>query len=379
MGHGIGLVRHSLGLGPEEERLVHAAGDVLRPHVDGWVDRFVTRLLTDPAAAPILADEARAIRAKRGLTAWFHELFSLPYDEHYERLRERAGHKHLDVGMPPELLLTAMSGLRLDVLGTIGTAYAKAPPEEARAVARAVALALDMEHALMATAYRRRERTLDRQRARAVYGRRAATHFLHTLVDRVDAALCHLELARRDGPHRGAALQKAGDVLRNLARFDRRMREHGAVEAQPPRAVRLAELLERAIADVSLDTGTRVEASVQPAGLVARLVPEAVHQAVEELLQNAAVHAPGGCIRLTSRQEEPDQVVLEIADEGPGWEPEVEDFQDLIHRGRGLGLAFCELVAELHEGEIELFTAPGGGAGVRLRLRERVLPGGAPR
>jgi signal transduction histidine kinase len=155
-----------------------------------------------------------------------------------------------------------------------------------------------------------------------------------------------------------------------MAQFDHRMEERGLIRGAAPQHVKLVEIFSRAIADVSLDASTQVEMSIHPTDLEASIVPSAVHRAVEELLQNAAVHAPGGRIRLRCQREEPDRILLEITDEGPGWEPEVRDVQDLIHRGRGIGLSFCELVAERHRGTIELFNCEDGGAGVRLELHE---------
>lgn len=373
---GIRDIRRSLEFGEHEQRVVQEAGERLRPYIEGWVDAFYTRLLTDPVAMRVLDDDARVIRLKRSLTAWFHELFSLPFDEHFERLREAIGKAHVRVEMPTYLMITAMSRLRQDVLASVREEYA-AEPVLARQVGRAVALALDVELALITMAFRRTERAQARRQDRLVYAQRAARRFAHILLDRIDAALCYAELAAESGPRQREGLTKLRDVLRGLSRFDHRMQARVDVQGLRRRRVRLSELCARGIADVSLGREQRVYVDVDPPDLEAVLVAEAVQLAVEELVQNAAAHAPGGTLLLECAAGDPDGVVIRVMDEGPGWPPSVREIKDIYALGTGLGLSFCEVVAELHGGSIDLFTAPSGGAGVHLHLRS-VGPEGEP-
>jgi signal transduction histidine kinase len=123
---------------------------------------------------------------------------------------------------------------------------------------------------------------------------------------------------------------------------------------------------------VSVDANTRLRLEVEPPELEARIVGQAVQLAVEELAQNAMRHAPGGVVTVLVKQDEHGRVIVEVTDEGPGWDAAVREFKDIYALGSGLGLSFCELVTELHQGSIELFRASSGGAGVRLVLREVV-------
>lgn len=373
---GIRAIRHGLGLGEAEEALVHGASRVLAKHVPQWVDGFYARLMTNPAAVRILDDDGRVIRLKRSLTAWFHELLTLAWDEDFERRREAVGDSHVRVHMPNYLMITAMSGLRRDVTATILRLW-DAEPEEAQQLATAMSLALDMELTLILLAFRRRERVLARQKDRMVYAQRAARRLTHTLYDRVDAALCYAELAERDEKWRLEHLTKLKDILRGLARFDQRVEVQAKINGMEPQRVFIAAMCAGALADVSMDPSTRIELDIEPAGLEAVLVAPAAQQAIEELTQNAAVHATGGTIRVKCRANDLGSIVFEVTDEGPGWGRDVKSFQDIYSLGSGLGLSFCELVAELHEGTIDLFTAPGGGAGVRLELQASVIVKGA--
>ncbi len=366
--HGVAAIRTALGLGEDEERRVHAAGRYLAGYVDGWVDAFYTRLLGNPTAMLLLSDDARVIRLKRSLTAWFHELFSLPYDEHYGRARQAIGTAHVAINMPVYLMVTAMGGIRRDVRRSIAEAYAH-DPAESEAVGRAVSLVLDLELALMLQAFRREERALSRRQDRAVYAERAARRFSHLLIDRINAAICYAELADRDDDRRAERLQKLKDVLQSLARFDHRTQIQAGPDGPPARRVRFADLCAHALDNVRLGFHTSASVSVDPPDLEADVYVEPLELAVEELAQNAALHAPGSHIEIAVSAPEEDVIAIAVTDQGPGWNEGVEEIKDIYSRGTGLGLSFCEIVAELHDGSIDLFRVEEGGAGVRLTLQ----------
>ncbi len=365
---GIAAIRRTLALGEREEALVKRVGPDLLPHVPTWVDAFYTRLLTDPAAMRILDDDARVIRLKRSLIAWFHDFFTLPWDEEYERTREVIGEAHVRIFMPTQLMTVSMSRLREDVCATIEQIW-DGDPEEAREISRTVARALDMELTIMLLAFRRSERTAAREKDRVVYAQRAAHRLAQTLYDRVDAALCYAKLADTDDASRQGYLAKLRDTLKGLTRQDQRARAQAGAHVLPPRVASLSEICRGALADVSLDRNTRLGLRVEPLGLQARIRGQAVRLAIEELVQNGARHAAGGLIQVEVKADAEGRIVIEVTDEGAGWDPSVKKFEDIYNLGTGLGLSFCELVAELHGGHIELFAAPTGGAGVRLVLR----------
>ncbi|MGY2893239.1 ATP-binding protein [Deinococcus sp. UYEF24] len=103
-------------------------------------------------------------------------------------------------------------------------------------------------------------------------------------------------------------------------------------------------------------------------------------QAVGNLLQNAAHHAPASAVRVSLGQEG-GAAVLSVHDDGPGVEPAVltrlgEAFyrpdssrsSGLPEGGHGLGLAIVRHVAALHGGTLELESVAGQGFTARLRL-----------
>jgi signal transduction histidine kinase len=95
-----------------------------------------------------------------------------------------------------------------------------------------------------------------------------------------------------------------------------------------------------------------------------------IGRVVQNLLSNALKFAPQGgkvSIRLTKSQ---DQIYIEVGDNGPGipkdqLERIFEKFGQINHedkqRGFGLGLAFCKLAVEAHEGKIQVENNQGTG------------------
>jgi signal transduction histidine kinase len=103
--------------------------------------------------------------------------------------------------------------------------------------------------------------------------------------------------------------------------------------------------------------------------------PHRLTQALINLLQNAAVHAPNGSPVVLRVREEVGGWRFEVEDEGGGvaLEPAESVFQP-FSRGRtqapgsGLGLAIVRTIAEAHGGAAGVVNRPGQGATFWIRL-----------
>jgi len=104
-----------------------------------------------------------------------------------------------------------------------------------------------------------------------------------------------------------------------------------------------------------------------------------MEQVLINLLENATKHTPAGQPIDIEARHESRQVVVEVADRGPGLPKGAE--QKIFDKffgvggggGAGLGLTICRAIVEAHGGHIEGQNRPGGGAVFRF-----VLPAGEP-
>jgi signal transduction histidine kinase len=130
----------------------------------------------------------------------------------------------------------------------------------------------------------------------------------------------------------------------------------------------LQEVFDRIVAE---HPGGEVEA--QPTAIAVRTDSLLLERILSNLVANALKHG-GGEARISAHVENA-QVVLEVADEGPGiaLEDQQRVFEEFVRlegrsEGLGLGLAIVRRIAELLDVGVELESAPGRGARFRLRL-----------
>ncbi len=117
------------------------------------------------------------------------------------------------------------------------------------------------------------------------------------------------------------------------------------------------------------DDGTILQADIQQ-----------LRQVLLNLLLNAIDAQPDGGVvsvgfRSLDSAERP-EVVIEIADQGPGLPTELgerifEPFVSTKETGMGLGLSVCRRIVESHDGSIEAGNGPEGGAVFRVHLPVR--------
>ena len=203
-----------------------------------------------------------------------------------------------------------------------------------------------------------------------------------------------LELAGRPGRSRDelqVALERATDEAARLARLTDQLlflarSDEDRVPARLERAD-IGQLLARSADHAATraraaGVGCQVDA---PAGLAARVDPDRVGEAVDNLVDNALRFAPSGTSITISARAVGQDLTVEVSDSGPGF-PE----QFLPHAferfarpdssrarrdgGAGLGLAIVSAIAHAHGGRAEARNRPGGGALVAL-----VLPGAVDR
>ncbi|HEY0191503.1 MAG TPA: ATP-binding protein [Kofleriaceae bacterium] len=123
----------------------------------------------------------------------------------------------------------------------------------------------------------------------------------------------------------------------------------------------------------------RLDVDVDPE-LTLTADPSLLTRLLENLLDNAQRHAPSGSAITISAQRTRDGVLLSVADLGPGiadlhkhriFDRYVQLDASTKRTGRGLGLVFCKLAAEAHDGAIYVEDNRPRGARFCVSLPDR--------
>jgi two-component system OmpR family sensor kinase len=156
-----------------------------------------------------------------------------------------------------------------------------------------------------------------------------------------------------------------------LARLD----EGRPLEQQP---VRLDEVVREAVdAAHALDPGRPLDVDVEP--VVVTGDRDRLRQIVDNLLSNVRSHTPPDTRASVRVVGEGDVAVVEVADEGPGLEPDqLEHVFERFYRtdasrtrasgGVGLGLSIVAAVVDAHGGRVAADSEPGHGVRFRIEL-----------
>jgi two-component system, OmpR family, sensor histidine kinase BaeS len=154
----------------------------------------------------------------------------------------------------------------------------------------------------------------------------------------------------------------------------------GSLRLEPVDIVRLVE----DVAAAAALEGARLRAETA-SPVVVHADPVRLRQALDNLVANALTHSQTTTDVLITVRCEGDSVVLSVADEGRGIEP--EDLERLFapgtrldneHSGQGLGLAVVRSVAEAHGGTVGVESEPGRGATFTIRLPLRASQPASP-
>lgn len=170
-------------------------------------------------------------------------------------------------------------------------------------------------------------------------------------------------------------IARLADELLFLARADEAQQ---ALPREPERLLPLVERSRHGVLGEAEARGVRLDLDGDPA-VVARVSPDLLRRAVENLLENALRYAPDGSRVTTRLRREDGQAVIEVLDEGPGFPPEfipraferfgrANDARSRHDGGAGLGLAIVLAVARAHGGVAAVANRPDRGAVVTLRI-----------
>jgi two-component system, OmpR family, sensor kinase len=195
-----------------------------------------------------------------------------------------------------------------------------------------------------------------------------------------------LELAGRPGRSRDELVQATTSAEEEVARLTRLTndllilaRSDEAMLPVRPEPTRVRNLLERSADRAAGPAGSAAVVVDADPGMVARLDQDRIREAVDNLVENALRFAPTGSqVRITARAQGTD-LVIEVADEGPGFPAEFlphaferfrrpDEGRARPSGGAGLGLAIVAAIVAAHGGSVSARNAAPSGAIVRLDL-----------
>ncbi len=238
----------------------------------------------------------------------------------------------------------------------------------------------------------RAEAELDRMQAdlRAALKSRARLAALGEAVAKINhdlrnmltsARIASERLAMSGDPSVAAALPRLERALDRAAALTSNVLDYGKSEEREgrPEPIALLAAVEAAAEDAGLSpAGVRLEATIPPEAQVSA-DPEQLHRILVNLMRNGreaiegAAPARAGRIEVTARCEA-DQIVLHIADNGPGVPERAQArlFQPFSGStrpgGTGLGLAISQELAQSNGGALVLSATSAAGAVFELTL-----------
>jgi len=184
----------------------------------------------------------------------------------------------------------------------------------------------------------------------------------------------YVRLARENPQELSRYLEILAGELRSQRDFLERFLAFVRPENLSPAPVALGKVLRELAARLAAQY-PEVAVEVEGEG-VAWADPTAVRVVLENLLRNAceAARKPGGWVKVTVEQQAR-QVLVQVADNGPGVSPELvgQLFQPFVSAkpGGGIGLALARRLARACGGEVELAAAAGPTVFVCRLPRER--------
>lgn len=363
-------VKQYLQFGPDDEAALRSVRALVAPAFDACTERFYAHITAHPPARAVLeAGESRVGHLKVTLKIWLQQLFDGPWDEAYFERRMRIGRVHVRIKLPQQYMVTAMHGLREQLLETLIAAG------ETRAVTALTRL-IDLELCIMMQSYQ--EQLLSDQSAA---DRHSTVKVLvggvgHELRNPLSVIASSAHLARLGLSDVATVEKHLGRIETNAARAQEILSSLIDVVRESPverRPVMLQQTVSEALAQLQWPQGITldrppVEPPVKVSGDAVQL-----RQVLVNLLQNALdALKSSGRISIALEPRGP-QVLLHVDDSGPGIAAEIAGrlFDPLVTTragGVGLGLTLVKRLTERHGGTVQTSTSPLGGARFTVSL-----------
>ena len=191
-------------------------------------------------------------------------------------------------------------------------------------------------------------------------------NFLAVISGHSDLLLTYPDIGQL--PHAQKSLRAISGQVDRIERFARGLMDLGMLKSRRRRSDlnSLAQRLIDFIQGQSRFRRTRFDLDLDPDLPEVEVDPGQIQQVLLNLYANAADAMDQGAITTATRVRDDGQVVLEVADNGPGMPEDVvrqifEAGFTTKSTGHGFGLAICHQIVENHNGTISVTSEPGQG------------------
>lgn len=197
-------------------------------------------------------------------------------------------------------------------------------------------------------------------------------HDMKNISFRLSSLSQNIDTNYSDQAFRESLVRTLDDTTARMNQMVGRFREQNEMIVVKIR-ININDVLRRALADLRRDaTGIRISEQYAELPLV-WADSMLLENAICNIINNAREAMPRGgqlavCSRRVEKAEEGDyQLVIEIADTGPGMSEEFiqgklfEPFVTTKPRGLGLGVYLCRQIIEMHGGKVKVSSEPGQG------------------
>lgn len=354
------------GFGPDDSERLARLLETVDSEIPDIVRRFYDRVESNEHTRSVVEAHSSREKLSRTLEQWIGDFLAGPHDEAYYERRTRIGRVHLNIGLEPRYVFTAMNILRHGLAP-------HADPEQARSIHAL----MDIELAIVNDVYWGHvTEQLTRKERLAAIGELAGSmaHEIRNPLAAMQNAAYYLRTKLSD---------TGGRVARHLAVVEEKVEECNRLvasmlefaQARPAirRPVRIGVLVSAALADVAPPPGVTVTTDIQTGVGVLHGDELQLRGLLRNLLKNAVQAMDGDGTIAIEANAVPDRTLIKISDSGPGVPVELREtlFQPLTTTktyGLGLGLAYSRRVAEAHGGALRLDSASGEGAVFTLEL-----------
>jgi signal transduction histidine kinase len=379
-------------LGPDEIRLVIAAGDSLRPHFETIVDEFYVRMQNHEPLREIIGRHTTTMRLKQTFRGYLERLFSGQYDGSYDQNRVQVGLTHDRVKLPLMWYLGMFSSLESMLFDRLQPLYESKPLSEWLKTQRSISSLIKYDQLLAVDAYVDASfSTLRTQTAEAEKARKAKSVFLATVSHELRTPLTSimgytdliLDTAKEISPQTRQHLQVLHRNANNLLSIINGLIEIGRVDggkwqSSPSQGSINALLDDMAINAEGLLAGkqVRLDRAYQTRGDEKIYTDfSKLRQVLLNLVSNACKFTDTGAITL-DRERANGALILTITDTGPGIPDESKEkvFEEFYRisgskkPGSGLGLSLVKSLVESLGGTIKVADAAPHGCEFKVTI-----------